>query len=215
MVQVLKEEVRQRIRRAALAEFAASGVARATIGAIAQRAEIGAATLYGYYASKDALLLDVIPAELAEEFESTLERRVRALAFVPSQPDGDFGAASSSAQEILEFWLRHRLEVVVLLDRAEGTVYADFGQRFVKRLTELSLSLIRAESPKTKVSSEERLVLSLIFENTRRTLATLLERGRSERAIREAFAAFWAYQLPGLRGFAQSVIGREARRTRR
>lgn len=215
MVQVLKEEVRQRIRNAALAEFAASGVARTTIGSIAQRAEIGAATLYGYYASKDALLVDVIPPALAEEFERTLERRVRALAFIPTATEGDFAPASASADEILEFWLRHRLEVVVLLDRAEGTVYAEFGPRFVQRLTELSLALIRAKNPKAKVSPEERLVLSLIFENTRRTLATLLERGRSERAIRRAFAAFWAYQLPGLRGFAQSVIRRGTSSARR
>lgn len=210
MVQVLKEAVRQRIRAAALTEFANAGAARATIGAIAQRAGVGAATVYGYYASKDELLLDVLPLSLAKEFERKLTRRVRSLAFVPSATDESFAAASASSEDILEFWLRHRLEVVVLLDRAEGTLYADFGQRFVKRLVSLSLALLRAQNPSLRVTPEERLVLTLIFENTRRTLATLLERCRSERSVQEAFKAFWSYQLPGLRGFSRAVLARAA-----
>lgn len=198
-MQVLKESVRKRIRDAALAEFAAVGAGRATMNAIAERADIGVATLYNYFESKQSLLLDVIPPELAENFERILERRVQALSLV----DGD---ASASAEEILDFWLKHRREVVVLLDRAEGTVYEAFGHRFVDRLTRLTLASLRARNPKLKLSAEQRLVLTLIFENTRRTLATLLERGRSELRIRESFEAFWAYQIPGLHGLAEALL---------
>lgn len=211
MVQVLKEAVRQRIRAAALAEFAATGAARATIGAIAQRAGVGAATVYSYYASKEELLFDVLPPALAKEFERKLVRRVRSLALLPTMSDESFAATHASADDILKFWLRHRLEVVVLLDRAEGSAYADFGPRFVRRLVSLSLAILRAQQPALRVTREERLVLTLIFENTRRLLATLLERCPSERAARDAFKAFWAYQLPGLRGFSRAVLARAAR----
>lgn len=204
-MQILKESVRSRIRDAALIEFAAVGAGRATMNAIAERAEIGVATLYNYFESKQALLLDVIPSELADEFEAILERRVQALSLFPT------GDANDSAEEILEFWMKHRREVVVLLDRAEGTVYEAFGQRFVERLTRLTLASLRAKNPNLKISAEQRLVLTLIFENTRRTLATLLERGRSERSIRESFQAFWAYQIPGLHGLADALISNSTR----
>lgn len=205
-MQVLKESIRQRIRGAALAEFAAVGAGRATMNAIAQRAEIGVATLYNYFESKEALLLDVIPPEFAAEFEQRLERRVRALAFLPQK--ADVKQARASAQEILGFWLEHRLRVVVLLDRAEGSVYASFGERFVEQLTRLTLAELRARNPGLKLRAEQRLVLTLIFENTRRTLATLLEKGRSERAIRDGFETFWSYQLPGLHGLTKALSKR-------
>ena len=205
-MQVLKESIRQRIRGAALAEFAAVGAGRATMNAIAQRAEIGVATLYNYFESKEALLLDVIPPEFAAEFEQRLERRVQALAFLPQKADAK--QARASAQEILGFWLEHRLRVVVLLDRAEGSVYASFGERFVEQLTRLTLAELRARNPGLKLRAEQRLVLTLIFENTRRTLATLLEKGRSERAIRDGFETFWSYQLPGLHGLTKALSKR-------
>jgi AcrR family transcriptional regulator len=213
-VQVLKEEVRQRIRRAALIEFAKAGAGRATMNQIAARAELGVATLYNYYESKEALLHDVISPELAREFERKLEQRVRALAFPPAPDATTLEAAEASAEAILGFWLQHRLEVVVLLDRAAGTLYAEFGARFVQRLTRLTLESLRARDPKLSLSRPERLVLTMIFENTRRMLATLLEQCASEAAIREAFDAFWAYQLPGLYGFADALSSRKRRTAR-
>lgn len=205
-MQVLKPEVRERIRRAALAEFAAAGAASATMNAIARRADVGAATLYNYYANKEALLLDVISPELAKQFERALDERVRALGFLATTAKSDYSAASLSAEALLQFWLRHRLEVVVLLDRAQGTRYAGFGQRFVARLMRLTLSSLRASSPGLKLNARQRLVLSLIFENTRRTLAAILERCPSESALREALGVFWAHQLPGMQGLAKTLL---------
>ncbi|MFP2904074.1 TetR/AcrR family transcriptional regulator [Pyxidicoccus sp. 3LFB2] len=201
MPQVLKDEVRERILTAALQVFAAHGYTGATMTAIAERAGLGTASTYRYYPGKSELFDAVVTPELAWRFESLLERRVRALAQVA------LGEAPRDTQdlgdEMLRFWEQNRLAVVVLLDRAEGTAYARFGERFVEQMVAGSLAAIRDASPGLRVNSVARFVLTRIFENTRRTLAAILEAHESERALREAIEGFWSYQIPGLQGFAE------------
>lgn len=198
MPQVLKDEVRERILGAALQEFAAHGYEGATMTAIAARAGLGTASTYRYYPGKRELFDAVVTHELAQRFESLLDRRVRALAKTT------LGGASGGDEgdEMLRFWVENRLAVVILLDRAEGTDYAHFGARFVEHLVAGTLAQIRERSPGLRVSPAARFVLTRIFENTRRMLAAILEEHENERALREAIEAFWSYQVPGLQGLA-------------
>ncbi len=189
MPQILKDEVRARILAAALDVFAAQGFIGATMATIAERAGLGTASLYRYYESKDALFEAAIPPELAERFESILDRRVRALGR---------GEEDDASDEMMRFWIDHRLAVVVLLDRAAGTPYERYGREFVDHLVRGTLTQLRG----ARVSAPARFVLERIFENTRAMLAAILVRHETEREIRAAVEAFWSYQVPGLRGFA-------------
>ena len=203
MPQVLKPEIRARILSAGLEVFAAQGYLGATMNAIAEQAGLGAASLYRYFPSKAELFEAAISPELAARFERLLEQRVRALAeqsaAAPFEPRREYGA------EMLEFWLEHRLAVVVLLDRAQGSAYEHYGERFVALLVKSTLEQIRRGSSNVQITAPARLVLTRIFEATRSTLATILAHSDNPRVLREAIEAFWSYQIPGLRGFARWV----------
>ena len=169
MPQILKEDVRERILASALEVFAAHGYEGATMGTIAERAGLGTASLYRYYPGKGELFDAVVTPALAERFESLLERRVRALA------QTGLGAAAAGGgadlgDEMLRFWVEHRLAVVVLLERAGGTAYAHFGERFVEHLVAGTLEHLRSTRPGLRLSPPARFVLTRIFENTRRML---------------------------------------------
>ena len=197
MPQVLKPEIRTRILEASLQVFAELGFGGATMATIAARAELGSASLYRYFASKGELFDAVITPDLASEFERLLVNRVRALA--QSSPDS-FAPRRDYGQEMLDFWLEHRLAVVVLLDRAEGTAYEKYGQKFVSLLVKSTLEQMRAAEPGIEVTPAARFVLTRIFESTRRTLAEILAHTSNQRVLREAIEAFWSYQIPGLHG---------------
>jgi len=196
MPQVLKEEVRQRILAAALEEFAAQGFADATMAAIAARAGLGAASLYRYYPGKTELFEAILPTTLVEQFEKLLARRVRALGASALTHQG------GTDEEMLRFWLDHRMAVVILLDRAAGTPHAHFADRFVDQMVTLTLEQLRASHPQLRPNPPERFVLRGIFKNTRAMLASILEQHGAEPALRQAIEAFWSYQLAGLRGFS-------------
>src|SRR5688500_13816103 len=140
MAQVLKDEVEQRIRQAALQVFARSGFAGASMVEIARAAAISPGNVYRYSASKELLFEAVVPRELAERLRSLLRRRVRALSGergVDALPhDAPFHRAS---EDLLAFSLAHRLEVAVLLARADGSVYEGYDQQVRRMLEKLAL----------------------------------------------------------------------------
>lgn len=202
MPQVLKEAIRDRILAAALEVFAAQGYARATMAAIAERAGLGTASLYRYYPGKTELFEAAIPSEWVHRFEALLTRRVRALGA------SSLNVADPSGEEMLRFWINHRLAVVILLDRAEGTAYSHFGEQFVDTLVRLTLKQVQATHPGASIGEPARFVLRRIFENTRRMLASILEQHEHEHEIRQAVQSFWAYQIAGLRGLSEHIGGR-------
>jgi AcrR family transcriptional regulator len=210
MPQVLKEEVRARILGAALAAFARSGFAATTMNAIARGAGMAVANLYRYYASKDELFAAAVPSELVEHFERLLGQSVHAHARLAGLAGPPRPADAGAAGKLLKFWIEHRLLVVILLDRAEGSVHESFGQRFVERLLALSIAEIRSAYPGVVVHREARLVLQQIFENTRRMIGVLLESCADERAIVRAVATFRSYQVGGLAALAHALAAERA-----
>jgi AcrR family transcriptional regulator len=208
MPQVQKPEVRERILGAALAAFARGGYAATTMQDIARDAGVAVANVYRYYASKEELFEAAVPLALVQRFDELLEKSVRAHAHLA-------GAArptdEAAGRELLDFWIQHRLVVVILLDRCRGSTHAEFGQRFVSRLTSLSLAEIRAAHPGIAVPREARLVLEQIFENTRRMIGAILESCQEEREIRRSVAAFRSYQVAGLAAFSRWLAADAAR----
>jgi len=201
--QVLKEAVRERILAAALEELAAHGYEGASMARIAERAGLGTATSYRYFAGKAELFDAVVTPDLARRFEALLDDRIAALSrdVLGGDPRGD-----DAGEAMLRFWIDNRLAVVVLLDRAQGTAYAHYAERFVSHLVDGTVAQIRAAHPGVRVRAPARFVLTRIFENTRRLLAAVLLEHAGEAALREAVEAFWSYQVAGLKGFTEHVL---------
>jgi AcrR family transcriptional regulator len=202
VVQVQKLEVRARIASAALEVFAERVFRGATMPEIARRAGVAPANLYRYHADKQALFDAVVPTELAARHVELLTRSARSLASLATGlPTGP----TQETQELLAFWIAHRLAVVVLLDRAADTRYARYGAEFVTRLVEVTVSELRAQQPGLRLSKPTRQVLTILFDNTRRALALILEQGTDPAAIREGIEAFRSYQIAGIAGFVRWV----------
>jgi AcrR family transcriptional regulator len=212
MPQVLKAAVRERIVHAALAAFARGGFTATTMSDIARGAGMAVANLYRYYPSKEELFEAAVPVALVERFDSLLEQSVRAHAALAGAASDRNEVDEAAGSELLDFWIEHRLVVLILLDRSIGSIHEGFGQRFVARLVGLTLGVMHAQNPGLVVPREARLVLEQIFENTRRMIGAILEASEEERAIRRAVAAFRAYQVAGLAALSRWLAAEGAAR---
>lgn len=204
MAQRLKDEVRERIVCAAEAEFARAGYVGATMKSIAAAAGVSTGNLYRYFANKDELFYSLFTEELAREFLQVLRARVSGLAALSNLEERDADARSSEA-DLLSFWIRHRLRVVVLLSKAQGSRYDGFSRVFVDALLTQSLAQFRADAGGARLKPVVRKTLRSIFENTVSSIVAVLRDNKSEASIREAFHAFWSYQLAGLQGLRKWV----------
>src|SRR5262245_44137275 len=199
MVQRLKPKVRGRMLVAAEAMFAESGYSNATMAGIARRAGVSTGNLYRYFASKEELFYTIFSDAFAESFLRIVRRRVGSL--VEAENLGALGTkAQRDAEALLRFWIDHRLKIVVLLDRAAGSRYEPLADRFINELMRPALAELHPKANASHSLDIVRFTLQSIFENTVRTIVSILESHKREAVIREAFSAFWSYQLAGLEG---------------
>jgi AcrR family transcriptional regulator len=188
--QVLKAEVRQRIRESALRSFAERGYLRTTMAGVAAGAGTATASLYRYYASKDELFYDVVPDVLVADLERVVARRLQNFATLVDRDH----VPADVAEEMMAFWLAHRLESVVVFAGSTGTRY----EGVVARLTEQSVNTLVEVLPRGAVGDSERDLLEGIWANTPRLLARIMWHNDTEASLRATISAFWQYQVAGL-----------------
>lgn len=192
MPQTLKPEVRARILLAAEQAFFDHGYDGATVTDIAALAGTSAANIYRYFDDKGALFEAVITTDFVDRLDELVDASIEGLA----RPDDD----GSTAEVLLEFWLTNRRRFVILLEHHGSTALGGYAEQFVDRLVDAFES-----SSNGAFSAHERTVCRVIFENTRRALASLLRACPDGDAGRELIHGFWSYQVPGLQGLQRWI----------
>ena len=211
MPQTPKTRVKERFVRAAAEAFSELGFAATTMAAVAERADSSVGNLYKYFANKTELFDAVVPAELAQELRERTRQRIRALGSsrdvreLPSE-----SAYHALAGELLDFSLQHREAVVILLGRAEGTVFANFARDFVASLVAWALEYAKSAYPALVPSPELGFVLTRLYENFLSTVAAALLRYRDEERVRRVIFQLTTHHQGGLKRLFESEGGMDA-----
>lgn len=128
MAQVLKEEIRENIRNAALQEFLDKGYKSAAMRNIAQSAGIPTGLIYSYYENKEALF-DAVLRPVLYDWKRVLtadgENQSRHM-------DSEIYGLSRAETECLLHLFAHRQEFLILMDKSAGTKYEDEKERFIR-----------------------------------------------------------------------------------
>lgn len=202
MPQHLKDDVREGIRHAALEVFAAEGYRAAKMSDIAERAGVATGNVYRYFENKEALFADVVPDSLVRELLALVRARVGSLSGVT-----DVGTLRADApffrvtEELLRFSAEHRLEVVVLLGRSQGSRHEGTAARLVDELVGLASAHVRSvRKAAAAPSAATRHVLERVYRNLIDSFVDVLSSFDDEATIREAVVAYSRYHLAGLKG---------------
>ncbi|MGD2047117.1 MAG: TetR family transcriptional regulator [Gemmatimonadota bacterium] len=199
MAQYLKEEVRDRIRAAALGAFASEGYAEATMAGIAAAAGVSAGNLYRYFESKEDLFDAVVPRRLVRRFRRLLSERLRGAEGERDVrdlgPEHRYWLASG---ELFDFVLQHRLEVIAFLGRGRGTAYERVHGEVVDELVDAATRHSAALAGSVDGRATLAFDLEQIYRNFVDSLVRILKRFESNDEIREAVGAYERYHLAGL-----------------
>lgn len=132
MAQVLKEDIRENILRAALQEFFDKGYKLAAMRNIAQQAKIPTGLIYSYYENKEALFNAVLHPVLYDwERVLTADGEDKG-----KHTNNEIYGLSKAEIECLLNLFDHRQEFIILIDKSEGTKYENEKERFIKDIEE-------------------------------------------------------------------------------
>lgn len=126
MAQVLKDEIKENILKAALQEFFENGYKSAAMRNIAEKAKIPTGLIYSYYKNKEALF-DAVLRPVMYDWEQVLE------AVDDSHSKEVYGLSKSETECLLNLF-EHRQECIILFDKSYGTKYEQEKDRFVQAI---------------------------------------------------------------------------------
>lgn len=128
MAQVLKDDIRENILKAALQEFSEKGYRSAAMRSIAEHARIPTGLIYSYYKNKEALF-DAVLRPVLYDWE-------RVLSTYDDGHSEEIHGLSKAETECLLNLLEHRQECIILFDKSNGTKYEPEKDRLVGAIEE-------------------------------------------------------------------------------
>ena len=142
MAQVLKDEIRDRILKAALQEFFNKGYKSAAMRNIALEAKVPPGLIYSYYKNKEELFYAVLRPVLydwnrvmsAGEKDKSMHM------------DTEIYGLSKTETECLLNLFDHRQEFIILIEKSDGTKYEHEKERFIQGIED---HLIKHRNDKT------------------------------------------------------------------
>jgi AcrR family transcriptional regulator len=129
MAQILKDEIKNRIDKAALLQFYKDGCQNATMSNIAKEAGIATGNIYRYYRSKDELFYSVIPQDIVKKMLSLIKSRLVALNGMSINEARLTSALKLVDAQLVEFFITHKMQLIVAVDKSEGTKYENLKDR--------------------------------------------------------------------------------------
>ena len=123
-----KKQTEARLLHAAKQEFLKNGYAKANLRAICKAAGVTTGAFYFSFPSKEALLSAILDPLIAEHQTMT-----RALALREEEaPD----TADENEIAIIQFYAAHREEAIILLEKSDGSRYANFRDTLEAQMRE-------------------------------------------------------------------------------
>jgi AcrR family transcriptional regulator len=186
MAQFLKEDVATAIRHAALRVFAERGYRASSVADIEREAGVSTGNVYRYFATKEVLFDELVPRSLQARFLARLKGRVL---------QTDLAGFADAAEALMQFSLTHRLELAIMLGRAEGTPHEGFAEKVSSLLQEMALAHFAVERPSAALA----FTLREIYAHFVTTMANALLEHEDARALRAAAETYARYHGAGMR----------------
>jgi len=134
-MQVLKEKIRQKIKKAAVSEFEERGYQKSSMRSIASSAGITVGNLYRYFKNKDDLFNVIIQPAFQEiyKFIDEFARLKKSKLYEKKQKDSFIITFEES---LIRIYIRHRAELVILFSGSKGSQMENAREKIISLIAE-------------------------------------------------------------------------------
>lgn len=183
-MQVLKDEIRDKILKAAENIFYEKGFKDTTTRSIAKEVGISVSNLYLYYENKEAIFIGVVD-EFYKYFIKSIEK------FFNHQ-DENIEVSISISSLIEKVIIDHGKKFVIISDKSQGTKYEGFKQHIIMTLnnhmnTQVNKSLVKDE-----------LILYILSKNFIEGIIEIAKHYKDERCLQSSINTLVTYHMNGM-----------------
>ena len=193
-MQILKEEVRERIVAAAAKEFVRYGYRQSSTRRIAQRARVGKSNLYNYFPGKQELF-SAVTAPFQAHFRGLLDEVTGHLGGESLRSD----AAESISRSIASFIRANRDAFITIMEGSEGTKYGSFKEEVISALaSHFAQNLSKKPANDFALRTRFMHIVARLFVDA---LIAIARGAAKDEEIEATIALYLAYHMGGMAQF--------------
>ena len=188
-MQVLKEEVKEKIEKAAIYEFEKNGYQKTSMRSIASSAKLTVGNLYRYFKNKDDLFSVIIQPAFQEiyQFIDEFARFKKSALFKKKQKDNFIKTFEES---LIRIYIQHRAELVILLNGSKGSQMENARGQIISLIAGRIKKEAFPRMKKKRMKSEDDFLAQVLATSFIEGISLVLNKYKDKEKTKELFTQF-------------------------
>ena len=188
-MQVLKEEVRQKIKKAAISEFEENGYQKTSMRSIALNAGVTVGNLYRYFENKDDLFNVIIQPAFQEIYKFIDEfARFKKSKLSEEKQKEDFIKMFEGS--LIRIYIQHRSELVILLNGSKGSQMEDAREQIISLIAGRIKKEAFPRMKKKRIATEDDFLAQVLATSFIEGISLVLNKYKDKEKTKELFTQF-------------------------
>jgi len=175
-MQYLKDDVRDKIIKGALEEFLEKGFRDASMRGISRRSKLAIGSIYRYFASKEAIFEYAI-GPTYRQMRKTADKLLRKImeSKITYKNFRSLELINDLCNEQLENFYEYSTEILILIDKSQGTKYETYYQDAVSIVQKILIEVYLVELNKEGQKLPDESILAVIASSFTTGFYTILK----------------------------------------
>lgn len=188
-MQVLKEEVRRKIKKAALYEFEQNGYQKTSMRSIALSAGVTVGNLYRYFKNKDDLF-DVIIQPAFQEIYKFIDEFARFKKPTLSEEKQKDDFIKTFEESLIRIYIQHRAELVILLNGSRGSQMENAREQIISLIAGRIKKEAFPRMEKKRIIAEDDFLAQVLATSFIEGISLVLNKYKDKEKTEELFTQF-------------------------
>ena len=189
IMQILKEEVRRKIKKAAISEFEQNGYQKTSMRSIASSAGVTVGNLYRYFKNKDDLFNVIIQPAFQEIYKFIDEfARFKKPTLSKEKQKDDF--IKTFEESLIRIYIQHRPELVILLNGSKGSQMDNAREQIIFLIAGRIKKEAFPRMKKKRIMAEDDFLAQVLATSFIEGISLVLNKYKDKEKTKELFTQF-------------------------